>query len=216
MKHFWLKKEESSKLILFFAGWGMDENSVKHLSVTDYDVLIVYDYSDLAFEEDFSSYAEVTLIAWSMGVLAASLVCEKIKIDKAIAINGTQNPIDVKFGINPKMYQLTLENLTEDTRDKFFQNMFFDEKEYEKFQKPHRNIENQRKELANLQKLAFENQDLNFDFDYAIISVQDKIIPSKNQENFWQTKKVKVVKLNSGHYPFFKLNSLEEIINEAL
>lgn len=216
MKTFWLNKKNNSKLVLLFAGWGMDENPFKHLVPADYDFLVVYDYSDLSFEEDLSAYAEITLIAWSMGVMAASIVCKKFNIKHSIAINGTQKPVDVKFGINPKMYKLTLDNLDETTRDKFFQNMFLDGKEYKKFQKPSRNIENQHEELANLQKTALENSSLSFDFDCAIISVDDKIIPTKNQENFWQTKKVKVVKLNSGHYPFFELRSLEEIINEAL
>ena len=216
MKTFWLNKKNNSKLVLFFAGWGMDENPFKHITSADYDFLVVYDYSDLSFEEDLSEYAEITLIAWSMGVLAASIICEKLSIRKALAFNGTQKPIDVKFGINPKMYQLTLDNLDENTRDKFFQNMFLDEKEFQKFQQPQRNIANQREELANLQKIALENDFFGFNFDCAIISSQDKIIPGNNQKNFWQTKKVKVVELNSGHYPFFEFNSLEEIINEAL
>lgn len=153
MKTFWLNKKNNSKLILFFAGWGMDENPFEHLTTADYDVLIVYDYSELSFKENLSQYDEITLIAWSMGVLTASLVCQNLNIKSAIAVNGTQNPINAKFGINPKMYRLTLDNLTEATRDKFFQNMFLDEKEYENFQKPHRNLENQREELENLQKI---------------------------------------------------------------
>ena len=216
MKHFWLKKQHNQKLILLFAGWGMDENPIKHIAVDGYDILIVYDYCDLAFDIILSEYAEITVTAWSMGVLAASIICRNLEIKKAIAINGTQKPIDAKFGIHPKIYQLTLDNLDEANRDIFFKNMFKDEKEYEKFQKPERNLENQREELANLQKLASENTTLNFDFDVAIISTQDQIMPTKNQQRFWQTKKVKVVELSSGHYPFFELNSFEEILDETL
>jgi len=216
MRHFWLKKENNPNLILFFAGWGMDENPLKHIDSKGVDVLLIYDYNDLTLAANLSQYAEITVIAWSMGVLAASIVCEKIHVTRAIAINGTQNPIDVKFGINPKLYQFTLDNLSEITRDKFFQNMFLDEKKYEKLQKPERNLENQRKELANLQKIAQKTTELKFDFDCAIISTQDKIIPTKNQQRFWQTKKVKVVELNSGHYPFFELSSIEEILDETL
>lgn len=218
MKSFWLNKKNNAKLILFFAGWGMDENPLKHLSIGDYDVLILSDYSDLALGEDLSKYTEITLIAWSMGVLAASIFCQKqnLNLTRAIAINGTQNPVDAKFGIHPKIYQLTLDNLNETTRDKFFGNMFQNETEQQKFQKPAREIKNQHEELAALQKLAAQNPSPDCAFDCAIISTQDKIIPSKNQKNFWQTKKVKVVELSSGHYPFFELNSFEEILDETL
>ena len=216
MKTLWLKKRGHSKLMLFFCGWGMDIRSIEHLEANDFDVLFVYDYSDLNFKEDIRNYQEITLIAWSMGVLVASLVCLESNIHKSIAINGTQNPIDADFGINPKIYKLTLDNFSEPTRDKFFRNMFCLTDEYEKFSKPSRDVENQRQELAFLQDLALQNRQFYFEFDYAMISNQDKIIPTESQERFWQTKKVKVVKLNSGHYPFFEFDSLEEILNEAL
>lgn len=216
MKTFWLKKQNNSKLVLFFCGWGMDENPIKHLKIGDFDVLVVYDYSDLTFEEDIKNYQEITLVAWSMGVLASSLVCSEFNITKAIAINGTQRPVDAEFGINPKVYKLTLDNFSKSVRDKFFQNMFLGQEEYEKFQKPQQKIENQRQELAFLQDIAAKNQIFDFEFDCAIISSRDNIIPTKNQKKFWQTKKVKVVELNSGHYPFFEFKSLEEILNETL
>jgi len=216
MKTFWLKKQNNSKLVLFFCGWGMDKNPIEHLKIEDFDVLAVYDYSDLNFEEDIQNYSEITLIAWSMGVFAASLVCSQFNIQKSIAINGTQSPIDAGFGINPKVYKLTLDNFSESVRDKFFLNMFCSIEEYEKFAKPLRDLQSQRFELAFLQEITEQNQSLDFKFDCAIISNRDNIIPSKNQKKFWQTKKVKVVELNSGHYPFFEFGSLEEIINEAL
>ncbi len=216
MKTFWLKKQNYSKLVLFFCGWGMDKNSVEHLKICDFDMLLVYDYSTLNFDENLQDYTEITLIAWSMGVLTASLVCNQFNIQKAIAINGTQLPIDAVFGINPKIYQRTLDNFSEDTRNKFFENIFCSADEYEKFDKPNRTVENQKQELEFLKEIVVQNQSLDFKFDCAIISNRDNIIPTKNQQRFWQTKKVKVVELNSGHYPFFEFASLEEIINEAL
>jgi biotin synthesis protein BioG len=216
MKTLWLKKQNNSELVLIFCGWGMDEKPIQHLKIGDFDVLLVYDYSDLNFDEDISAYKKITLIAWSMGVLVASLVCANFNIQKSIAINGTQKPIDAEFGINPKVYKLTLDNFSESVRDKFFENMFGSDDEYKQFSQPLREVENQRQELDYLQDIALKNQSFNFEFDCAIISNRDNIFPSKNQQKFWQTKKVKVVELNSGHYPFFEFDSLEEIINEAL
>lgn len=216
MKNFWLDNQNRSKLLLVFLGWGMDENVLKHLNSCGYDVLAIYDYRDLDFSEDLSMYDEIHAIAWSMGVLVLSIVAESLGVQKSIAINGTQKLIDAKFGINPKMYQRTLDGLSIETRDMFFANMFDQNTYYQRFLPPLRDLQEQKDELEFLQNLALLERDFDFDFDCAIISSRDKIIPTKNQKNFWQTKKVKVVELNCGHYPFFEFENLEEIVNEAL
>jgi biotin synthesis protein BioG len=216
MKSFWFKKQNTPELLLFFLGWGMDESAIAHLQMPDCDVLALYDYTDMTLIEDLSGYSSITLVAWSMGVMAASILAKDLPVSKSIAINGTQKPVDEKFGIHPKIYQLTLDNFSEKVRDTFFQNMFDNESDYEKFSAPKRDCQNQKTELEVLQKVALSQKDFNFEFDYAIISRRDKIIPYKNQKRFWQTKKIKVVELNSGHYPFFEFSKLEEIINEAL
>ena len=38
MKYKWINYKNNKKLIIFFNGWGMDENVVKHFSPEDYDV----------------------------------------------------------------------------------------------------------------------------------------------------------------------------------
>jgi biotin synthesis protein BioG len=216
MKNVWIDHQNRSKLLLVFLGWGMDENILKHLKPCGYDVLAFYDYRDLDFSEDISMYDEIYAIAWSMGVLVLSLVGEALGVQKSIAINGTQSLIDVEFGINPKMYQRTLDGLSVETRDMFFANMFDEKTSYQRFLSPLRDLCEQKIELEFLQNLALSNEVFDFNFDCAIISSRDKIIPTKNQKNFWQTKKVKVVELNCGHYPFFEFENLEEIVNEAL
>ena len=44
MEYKWLNRKNNSKLIVFFNGWGMDENIVAHLEFDEYDVLMFYDY----------------------------------------------------------------------------------------------------------------------------------------------------------------------------
>ena len=59
MKYKWLNRGENNKIILFFNGWGMDENVVKHLDCEDYDVLMFYDYNTLEtdlFNKLFEQY----------------------------------------------------------------------------------------------------------------------------------------------------------------
>ena len=77
MKYKWLNKNNNQKLIIFFNGWGMDENVVKHLSPEDFDVLMFYDYNTLEIDFDWdllNIYHEKNLIAWSMGVMVATLI----------------------------------------------------------------------------------------------------------------------------------------------
>lgn len=218
MKTHWLKKENNKNLILFFNGWGMDENVISHLESTKKDILVVYDYNELKFDENLSNYASIALIAWSLGVFAASQVYNKIpNIKYSIAINGTPKAIDPNYGINPKIYHLTLNNMSStQTRDKFFSKMFDDPDKHNKLPKPKREILNQKSELGKILQHYNLNKKTEVNFNTAIISLKDKIIPPNNQLNFWQTNNIKVVKLDSGHYPFFNFKSWEEIINATL
>lgn len=86
----------SKKAILFFAGWGMDEKPFSHLTHKDYDLIILYDYTFLRFEncppEDvcndkckdlclthriFNKYNEIYIIAWGFGVWCASAAFDR-------------------------------------------------------------------------------------------------------------------------------------------
>ena len=50
-------------------------------------------------------------------------------------------------------------------------------------------------------------------FNKIFIGIQDKIIPAKNQINFWsQNKELKIIKLNEGHCIFKLFKSWDEII----
>ena len=70
MKHCWLN-EGNSELLIFFAGWSFDENPFKFLDASGLDVVVIYDYSDLTLDVDFSGYEKYYLIGWSMGVYIA-------------------------------------------------------------------------------------------------------------------------------------------------
>ena len=101
MKYKWLNINQNNKVIVFFNGWGMDESVVYHLDFSDYDVLMFYDYNNLDTNFDFNSldkYKNKSLIAWSMGVMVATLF-HKIEYNATTAINGTLKPIDNDFGI---------------------------------------------------------------------------------------------------------------------
>ena len=203
MRYKWLNKKNHSKIILFFNGWGMDENVVSHLKTEDYDVLVFYDYNNLNTDFDFVSlntYTEKYLVAWSMGVMIATLF--DIQYNSKTAINGTLKPIDDKYGIPTKIYDLTLKGFSQKGLERFIKNMYKENCEYPKIT---RKSDNQKSEL---QALTSYNANLDFSYDRVIISSNDKIIPTKNQITFWG----KEPNLDSGHAPFNHFNSWSDLL----
>lgn len=203
MKFKWLHNTEQRNIIVFFNGWGMDEAVVSHLEAKNYDVIMFYDYNDLSIEFDFTmlnKYQKIYIVAWSMGVMLASLF--DINFHKSIAINGTLKPIDNQYGIPEKIYDLTIKSFNENSAKKFIENMFIDLPD--KFLCK-RELDNQKSELVAL-KNYIGNE--NFVYDKVIISSADKIIPTKNQVAYWNLEP----NFQSGHCPFFSFQNWEEIL----
>ncbi|MFR8355607.1 MAG: pimeloyl-ACP methyl esterase BioG family protein [Parabacteroides sp.] len=96
-----------SRLLLFFAGWSASPESFTGLKAENgTDIMLCYDYRDMTFHEDLSSYKEIHLIAWSMGVRMAELaLAGKHALTTATAINGTPRPIDDNFGIPENIFR---------------------------------------------------------------------------------------------------------------
>lgn len=211
MQYFWLNKKENKKLIVFFNGWGMNETPVNHLEYENYDILILYDYRDINFDLsqfDFSKYEEKYLVCWSMGVYVSNLFKKEFEnFDKKIAINGTTKIIDNIFGIPEKIYKLTIKLFNEKSCDKFIKNMFEDEKVNSKIIIT-KTLEELKEELISIQKLEIKEE---LNFDLAIISLDDKIVPTKNQIKFWENK-TQIKQINSTHCPFENFKSWSELL----
>lgn len=86
------------RLILIFAGWGMDAGVFSDISVSGYDIMVVWDYRDKAFDlSAISRYSEVYVFAWSFGVFIASLVMNEldgVPVMLRVAINGSMTPVN--------------------------------------------------------------------------------------------------------------------------
>ena len=220
MKYHWLNKQNNTELIVFFTGWSFDEKPFEFLDCGSADVLFVYDYNEISAleKEIFTKYTKKTLLTWSMGVFAAYLLKDRFKdFDKKIAINGTPFPVDDEFGIPQKPFLLTLRHAKTGLEGKFYQNIFEKEEEFEKYSKTpvNRSIENRVEELKSLyEKIKSTKFDYENFYDFSLISTHDKIIPTKNQINFWQNCAPYKI-LESGHFPFYNFKSWDEIINYA-
>ena len=216
MQFHWLNKQNNDNLIIFFAGWSFDEKPFKFLNCENNDVLVIYDYSTINENlECMFNYPKVNLIAWSMGVFVAFLLKDKLPtFNKKIAINGTPLPVNDEFGIPIKPFLLTLKHAKKGLESKFYHNIFYSEKEFEIYsQTPvSRTIENRETELKILYELI-KNTQIQYTkfYDTAIISNYDKIIPTKNQINFWKNN-TKIEMLESGHFPYYNFKSWNEIL----
>ena len=207
MKFQWLIKNDNNNLIVFFNGWGMDEKVVSHLVSDNYDVLMLCDYRAFELEKfDFSRYSKKVLIAWSLGVYVCNNYQEFKSFDKFIAINGTLKPIDDEFGISPMVYNLTVDNFNELSCSKFMKKITtnIDLKDY-----CSRSIEELKNELVSIRDLKVENY---FEFDKAIISSKDRIIPTKNQLNYWQNTNAEIIQVEGVHYIFDMYEKWDELV----
>ena len=197
----WLNKKNNNKLIIFFNGWGMDDTAIEHLDPEDFDILTICDYNSLEDLPNISIYEKKYVVAWSMGVMVATLFeCNQVS---ATAINGTLFPIHTDYGIDPKIYKLMELGYNEQSADKFLIKMFDDTS---RMIQPKRDTTNQKTELTALRNY---HPNLGYKYTRVIISENDKIIPSKSQKNYWGEK---AEFINEGHYPFFKYNKWKELL----
>lgn len=193
-----------NKLLLFFAGWGIDEKLFLTYRPKNYDLMVVYDFSTLDFDENqLSGYSEIKIIAWSMGVWAASQVLKNSSypITASIAINGTHFPVNDEKGIPTKIYNGTLENLSEITLLKFQRRMCGTADVLSRFldKKPKLNIADLRNELRSIGQLSSSLSPSPFKWDKVYISSNDLIFPVQHQQKAWEH--VNFILIDSAHYP---------------
>lgn len=192
--------------IVFYNGWGMNENIISDIQIPlNYDLINVsYPYS---FDKNLlNKYEKTIFIGWSFGVYYLSKFLNEnrdVKKLEVISINGTPETIG-KNGIGEKIFDLTLTNMNEENLKKFYENMAY------KGKIENKNISSLISELKFL-KDTYNPQE-NF-ITKAIISTEDKIIKTKNQERYYKEKNIKIYKIDGGHYIFDKINSWQDIIN---
>jgi biotin synthesis protein BioG len=158
MKHIFIQHTGAHRLLLFFAGWGMDGAPFAAYRPAGRDFMVCYDYSDASFDASLiAGYDEVDVVGWSMGVwmAARSLSLAGIAVKSAIAINGTMFPVDAERGIAPEIFHGTLDGISDATLMKFRRRMCGGAAGYKSFMEtaPQRSLESLRTELDVIGKL---------------------------------------------------------------
>lgn len=196
MKHHLLNNYSNpTDLILYFAGWGTPPELVADWArPANCDVLLCWDYRDLTLAFDFSPYARVHVLAWSLGVWAADNSLPKtLTLASATAVNGTPQPIDDAFGIPTAIFNGTLDGLqgkfAQRTREKFERRMTGDAARLAAYrQLPQRDLDDITAELQAVQNTVLQKtSSMPIAWQRAIIGEQDAIFPPDNQNNYWRT-----------------------------
>ena len=106
-------KKGGCSLVLFVAGYGQELAPFERFKddlAEDTALLMIWDYRNPQLSlPDFSAYAKVRLIAWSMGVMYAPALFYKANLpfERRIAVNGSCEGIDEELGISPKLWERT-------------------------------------------------------------------------------------------------------------
>lgn len=211
---FFYQNNHSRDLIVFFAGWGCDYNQFANLHDKK-DVLILYDYQDLALDFSFSKYENVYIIAYSAGVFIACVFADTIpNIRKKVALCGNPYLFENDLGISQEIIRvfkdITLDNYL-DFRKKY---MVYGDKEYERYNKleSQRTIESCAEELDAIQKLYTEHKkQINPTFDKAIVAANDLIFNLSAQKKFYKDK-LQIIP-NARHHIFFHFDSFESMLD---
>ncbi len=217
-------KKGNKSLIVFFNGWAMTAETVEALAFDeDKDLLVLWDYRLLTLDFDFSAYAEVYLLAWSMGVWAADKFFTSSgsmpQIKEAIAVCGTGYPMSDTRGIPQTIFEGTLESVSEENRKRFNRRMCGGKRLkhlFEALQK--RSTEEIKGELQGVYESELKRleagegkKEKTVAWTKAFVGQKDRIIPPQNQLNYWQELGVSIELLpDEDHYIFVSFAAWEE------
>lgn len=211
------------QLILYFNGWAMTPEAVDHLVRPEgYDLLVVWDYRSLELDFDFSPYAEIKLVAWSMGVWAADLFYtgleHRLPLSTAVAICGTGYPMDDRLGIPRAIFEGTMHGLSEANRTRFNRRMCGGKTYRHLFEalakRSTREIK-QELEVVYADQLSGERpqpKPLALHWSLALVGREDRIIPAEHQIAYWQTQGAEIrIFPEAAHYLMGGLTRWEEL-----
>ena len=196
------------KLILFFNGWGMDENIVSHLEIPIGYTLKIINFPYNFDKTILTQYDDIIFIGWSFGsyYLTKYLLENNIRSKKIISLNGTPETIG-KNGISEGVFNLTLDTLTSDTLQKFYENMGIDKT----FSPSKKNFKDIKDELQYFKNNYIPLKNI---FTHAFIGKKDKIIPALRQKKYFESNNVNITELLCGHYPFSVIKNWSTLIGE--
>lgn len=219
----WIANEGGRDLLLFFNGWGMDRGVADYVRSAasawpDRDIVMLYDYRDLDLPDwlhaAMAGYRSIDLVAWSLGVWAAMHTGLQ-GIGRAVAINGTPYPVDAERGISPEVFNGTLENWSDMSRNRFERRMFIGcPDDRLDAVRSARSAADQKEELrsiaAAVPRMAGTSLP-SWSFSRAVIGARDLIFLPENQRRAWLDVPVTEIP-DMPHFPFFIMDGWQEAL----
>lgn len=210
----------SSRLLIYFTGWGTTPEVVAHLArPVGWDYCACHDYTHLSPEElpDLSPYDEVVIVAWSMGVWAAEELAASFPPNTyGVAIAGTPIPMHDEYGIPDLIFRGTLEGLNDENRARFDRRMCGGKSLLALYQSfSARSTEDLRAELLSVygQVKGMPIRPPKLRWRHAYVGSKDLIVPVHNQQRYWSEHGVSVHVLDGvGHYPFTLYSKWEQLL----
>jgi len=216
MKAAWLHQAGHPRLLVFFAGWGMDPTPFRRLASRRWDVLVYYDFrclDEIPCLAELAAYPEMALAAWSLGCAAANRVAHERgwTFSRSVAINGTLVPEDEQAGIPARWIAATALGLADGGWQKFVRRLCPDARAREVFDGglPGRDWRGAAEELQCLRRFPPPDACL---FDVALVSEQDRIILPENQRRCWDRYAVPTFSLPGPHDAFPLWTHWEEVL----
>ncbi len=202
---------QAEELILFFLGWAMDERPFLDLIPPGTAVAFLYDYRDLELPA-WPPFPKVKVLAWSLGVRVALYHRERLPYEMSL-VAGTGAFVDPRWGIPPRVFNLTLKALREkgeSVLSRFYQKMFEDPAHWERFERgtPQRPLKEVQEELE-IQALKVPVFPSSAKGLKVWITQKDAVFPSQAQKAYWERAGVPVNMLPEGHFPFYSYPSLK-------
>ncbi len=199
----------SGRLKIMALGFGQDESPFVRYAGDGFDLLLVCDYAAPGELPDLTSYHDISLVAWSLGVMAAPIVLPELNFARKTAINGTVYGIEEKLGVEPALYDLTIAGFANVRNyDKFIRRMCGMKAEVladYKAQPVARSLKSLREELIYLKGLVPQRRP-DFAYDRVLIGTRDVICYAENTQRAFAGKAA-VELYDCAHYDplFFKL-----------
>lgn len=195
------------RMILFFAGWGMDASVCASLSKPGYDIMLVYDYRTDDFDISLlDGYDEICVLAWSLGVWHAHRFMTEhpgLPFTRAIAVNGTLNPVNDSYGIPERIYDLTSRLPDSNALQKFFRRICGGQSQMQQLMPrlPQRGVDELRDELlAVRRRIPVEAPSETSLWDEIYLSDSDLIFPFDNMMRAWESAAERVTVMHGASH----------------
>ncbi len=176
-------------ILVISAGFAQSKEVFTSLVDNKIALAVAYDWRlQESFTNEFlANYEKIGLLAWSLGVKMAGLPLSGFehKLSYAIAYNGTIEGIYKGRGINPRAYDLTLKNFSEQTFFRFLEKMCASKEDFERYLKlrgPFFSLESYKEELMFLKY----SKAYPLNYDEAVIGLADSIFPPLCQQESWE------------------------------